>query len=82
MIHSGNFRNIPLIEVSVEDWSIVKHCDEKRRPITFTVNAQEKKADYKNIHNLITPQKTRMSSGKMQQNATNFIRTSHNGKKA
>jgi hypothetical protein len=31
------------MEVSVEDGSLIKHCRKKRRPITFTVHAQEKK---------------------------------------
>ena len=44
-IHSGNFRDIPLIEVSIEDGSPVKHCRKERRPIIFTVNAQENKAE-------------------------------------
>ncbi len=43
-MHIGNFRDVPLIEVSVEGGSICKHCCKKRRPITITVNAQEKKA--------------------------------------
>ncbi len=43
--HIGNFRDVPLIEVSVEIGSIIKHCRKKRRPIIFTVNAQEKKAE-------------------------------------
>ncbi len=41
-IHIGNFRDIPLIHVSVEGGSRMKHCRKKRRPITFTVNAEEK----------------------------------------
>ncbi len=43
--HSGNFRDVPLIEVYVEGGSIAEHCRKKRRPIAFTVNAQEKKAE-------------------------------------
>jgi hypothetical protein len=45
LIHSGDCGNVPLIEVSVEGGSRTKHCRKKRRPITFTVNAQEKKAE-------------------------------------
>ncbi len=48
VIHSGNFRDIPLIEVSVEGFSIFKHCRKKRRPITCTVDAQEQKGGKKN----------------------------------
>ncbi len=33
----GNFRDVPLIEVSVERRSLPKHCRKNRRPITFTV---------------------------------------------
>jgi hypothetical protein len=47
-MHIGNFRDVPLIEVSVEGGSITKHCRKTRRPITFTVNAQEKKGARKN----------------------------------
>ncbi len=43
--HIGNFCDVPLIEVSVEGVSRTKHCRKKRRPITFTVNEQEKKAE-------------------------------------
>jgi hypothetical protein len=43
--HIGDFRDVPLIEVSVEGFSTIKHCRKKRRPIIFTVNAQEKKAE-------------------------------------
>ncbi len=43
--HSGNCRDVPLIEVSVERGSIIKHCRKKRRPITFKVNAQKKEAE-------------------------------------
>ncbi len=43
-LHSGNFRDVPLIEISVERGSGIKHCCKWRRTITFTVNAQEKKA--------------------------------------
>jgi hypothetical protein len=43
--HIGNFRDVPLIEVSVEGVSRKKHCCKKRRLITFTVNEQEKKAE-------------------------------------
>ncbi len=45
MKHSGNFRDVPLIEVSVKDGSPIKHCRKKRRPITLTVNVLEKKAE-------------------------------------
>jgi hypothetical protein len=31
--HSGNFGDVPLIQVSVEGGSILKHCRKKRRPI-------------------------------------------------
>ncbi len=41
----NDVRDIPLIEVSVEDGSLIKHCHKKRTPITFTGNAQEKKAN-------------------------------------
>ena len=47
-MHSGYFRDIPLIEVSVEGGSLIKHCRKKRRPITFTVNAQENEGGRKN----------------------------------
>ncbi len=33
------------IEVSVEDGSLLKHCRKKWSPITFTANAQVKKAE-------------------------------------
>jgi hypothetical protein len=44
-MHSGHIRDVPLLEVSVESGSLKKHCHKKRRPITFTVNVQEKKAE-------------------------------------
>ncbi len=37
--HIGNFCDVPLIEVSVEGGSLIKHCRKKRRSISFTVNA-------------------------------------------
>jgi hypothetical protein len=90
----------------------MKHCHKKRRSITFTANAQEKKAQGRTLIRILwqpkedkhsskyihhstnpdTPEWTslnhytnlmRISHPKsMQQNATNFIMTSHNGKKA
>ncbi len=45
ILHSGNFRDIPLIEVSVEGISLNKHYRKTKSPITFTVNAQENKAE-------------------------------------
>ncbi len=40
-----NIRDIPLVDISVEGGSGKKHCRKKRRPITFTVNTQEKKTE-------------------------------------
>jgi hypothetical protein len=40
----GNFGDVPLADITVEGVSTVKHCRKKRTPITFRVNAQEKKA--------------------------------------
>ncbi len=42
LLHGGYFRDVPLIEVSVEGGSPIKHCRKKRRLISFTVSAQEK----------------------------------------
>ncbi len=53
LIHSGNFRDIPLIDVSVEGRSRIKHCRKKKRPITFTVNAQEKKAEGRTLTKIL-----------------------------
>jgi hypothetical protein len=47
MRHFVNVCDVPLVEVSIEGESTGKHCRKKRRPITFTANAQEKKEEGK-----------------------------------
>ncbi len=39
-LHIANFRDVPLIEVSVEFSSLTKHCRKKRRQSSFTVNTR------------------------------------------
>jgi hypothetical protein len=61
--HSDNFRDVPLVDVSVEGGSRFKHFCKKRRPITFTVNAQEKKAEERTLIKILwQPKEGKQSS--------------------
>jgi hypothetical protein len=64
--HIGDFRDVPLIEVSVEARSPIKHCRKKRRSITFTVDAQEKKAKGRTLIKILLTAQRRQTFFKLQ----------------
>ncbi len=76
----------PLPRIAANRWCTnfwrVKHCRKKRRPITFTVNTQEKEAGklWSTIWNSRLFGNNRV--GDKGQKAGNLIRRSHNGQKA
>ncbi len=69
--HSGNFRDVPLIEVSIEDGSAIKHCRKRRKTITFAVNAQEKKAKERTLIKLLKQPNKGKDSSNYTHRATN-----------